>query len=325
MPRPPASPTFVASPVPLITRADAPHADRAVRGGELVPVARGVFAPAEVWRPLPPWEKYLARVHAAAQSYPDAVFVAESGAALRGLPVFGQPPEVHLLLPHPSKSRALTGIRVHTTERMPEHERIGGIQVATAEEIAVDIARTRHPAVGLAVAGAALRRDPELSADRLSRLSEARPSERGRRHARWVFERASGEPESPLEHVSLAVIEWLGFPTPELQKWFNAPVPGDDDRVDCWWAQWAIAGEADGEVKYSGAFGDARAALRARNARDARLRERGVKAIAHWGWPDVVAYEQLRALLVAVGLHPVRPEQSAPLRSLARALRPQAR
>ena len=66
-----------------------------------------------------------------------------------------------------------------------------------------------------------------------------------------------------------------------------------------WWPQWGVAGEADGEVKYSGAFGDAREALHDRNVRDARLARRGVRATAHWALRDLVAFSQLRAILTA--------------------------
>ncbi|MFT3798829.1 hypothetical protein [Microbacterium sp.] len=309
------------SPVALFLGSETSNASRAVRTGELVKVMRDVYAPAGAWRELPPWGRYLARTHAVALVRPDAVFVGEAACALHGLPVFGEPPDVHVMLPDPAKSRRRPGIRIHTTQRMPQTERLGGLIVATPAELAVEIAHSRHPAVGLAVAGATLRADPALSTAELSALGATRPSARGVRTARWVFDRATPVAESPLENVSIAVIDWLGFPAPELQHWFRDPSNGSGDRADYWWERWRAAGEADGDIKYSGAFGDARTALQARNARDARLRERGVRATAHWGWRDLTAYAQLRALLLAVGLPLVRPEQTAPLSTLAAALR----
>lgn len=303
------------SPVPLIRAADAPHADRAVRSGELVRLIRGVYASAEEFRALAPWDRYLARVHAVALSWPDAVFVLESAAALRGLPVFGEPRDVHVLVAAPAKSRAQRGVRVHSAGRMPRIEMLGGIRVARTAETVVDFARLRHPAIALAVACAALRDDPEMTSEDFTRLSAERESSRGARRALWVFERATSVPESVLEALSLAVIEWLGFPAPELQKWIGG------DRLDFWWKRWAIGGESDGDIKYSGAYGDARDALRARNARDARLLERGVSATAHWGSSDVTAHRQLRALLLAAGLPLVAPEHTQPLHTLAGALR----
>lgn len=309
------------SPVPLFCRADVANAARAVRAGDLVRVGRGTYAPAETWRTLAPWDRYLARVHAAARTHPDAVLALESAAVMRGLPVFGEPPDVHLLVSDPAKSRRMPGIQVHTTERMPTVECHRGIFMASAADVAVDTARLRHPAVALAVAGSALRADPSLSVGIMAAASAARPTPRGARAVPWVLERASAAPESPLEHVSIAVIEWLGFPTPELQRWIGGQDPHDEDRVDLWWEQWRVAGEADGDIKYSGALGDAREALNARNARDARLLRKGVRATAHWSLRDLVAFEQARAILLAAGLPIVRPEQTGPLLSLGRALR----
>ena len=214
---------------------------------------------------------------------------------------------------------------MHTTERMPMSESIGGMRVAAPVELAVGILHGRHRAVGLAVADAVLRQHPEVTTDALVAASGERASTRGVRAARWVIARADAHRETPLESVSAVAMEWLGFPAPELQRWFRGAASEDDARVDFWWDRWRIAGESDGEVKYSGAFGDARTALRARNARDAALRERGVRATAHWSWSDVSAPARLRALLVATGLPLIHPAQDVPLRTLAAALRGAAR
>ncbi len=307
------------SPVPLLRRDEHAHLDRAVRSGELARVARGVYAPRELWANLPPWDRYLSRVHAAASRYPHAVFVRDSAAALRGLPVFGEPAWVHAINSGAAPTRRVGDVIFHSAERMPQHEQRGGIEVATMAEVAIDAARLRHPAVGLAIVDAALRRTPDLSTGRLRALSETHPSSRGRARARWVMDRASPTPESPLESVSLAVIEWQGFPPPQCQVWFRGG--GDDDRVDFAWPQWGIAGEADGEIKYSGELGDARGALRARGIRDARLMRRGISTIRHWGWQDLVAPDLLRTILASAGLPIIRPAAAGPLRTLAAALR----
>lgn len=308
------------SPIALLRRDAIPHCARAIRSQEVVRVARGVYADAAAWLTLRPWERYRARVHATAMLYPDAVFVLESAAAARGLPVFGEPREIHLAASPAATSRAVSGVRVHTAQRLPAIDEIGGILIATPAEIAVGIARARHHAIGLAVGGAVLRRHPEISAGALRLLNERQLSSRGRRHARWALDRASGVPESTLEHVSLAVIEWLGFPAPELQKWMRG-APGEEDyRLDFWWREQRIAGEADGDAKLDGK--DALAALRSRRDRDAELIDRGVSATVHWGWHDAVRVSPLRAALLAAGLRPERPEETAELRSLTRLLSP---
>lgn len=312
------------SPVPLLPRDGNPHLDRAARAGELIRVARGIYAPAAAWAGLAPWQRYLARVHAAALDYPDAIFVRESAAALRGLPVFGEPAYVHLVAAGGTTTRSIGHVRIHGAERIPQYERIGAMLVASLAEIAADAARLQHPAVALSVAGAALRMNPSLTRGEMQALSETHPSSRGRRRARWVFGRASGVPESPLENVSIAAIEWLGFPAPDLQVWVRGSQPGEDDRLDFCWPAWGIGGEADGNIKYSGEMGDARLALRNRGARDARLMRRGIPIVRHWSWDDVADPELLRTILLSAGLPIVRPREGAPLRSLPHALRGRA-
>lgn len=314
-------PDVVPCPVVLIPSTAGTHLDRVARTGEIVRIARAMYAPAAAWAALAPWERYLARVHAAALRYPEAVFARESAAVLRGLPIFGEPRLIHLVAPGSETTRMIDDVRLHSAERVPEHEMVGGLLVATPKEIAADAARLQHAAVGLAVTGAALRLHGDLTVAQVQTLSETHPSSRGRRRARWVFERATATPESPLENVSLAVIEWCGFPPPELQVWVCGDGAEQDHRMDFAWPQWRIGGEADGDIKYSGAFGDARQALRERAARDARLIRRGVTTVRHWGWRDILEPDLLRSILLSAGLPLVRPPDHAALATLPRALR----
>jgi len=85
------APTLRPCPVGLLSHADRPHPERDLARGTLVKIRAGVYAPAFEWNELPPWERYLCRVHAVAMLQPDAIFVLESAAALAGLPVFGDP------------------------------------------------------------------------------------------------------------------------------------------------------------------------------------------------------------------------------------------
>ena len=194
--------------------------------------------------------------------------------------------------------------------------------MATPRETVVDIARSQHHAIGLALASAAMRADPYLAADALREANAGRLSSRGRRHALWVFDRATGVLESTLEAVSLAAIEWLGFPAPELQRTFVGSGVEDDLRTDFWWKYAATAGEADGDKKYRDR--DAVAILAERRARDARLLERGVRATVHWGWFDTTNVDPLRAALLAAGLRQERLEDVTELRSMKRLLTPRS-
>ncbi len=302
------------APVPLLMSRERHDLTRAVRQGQLHHVRRGVFAPAEEWRELSPWDRYLARVHAVARLRPDTVFSHESACALLGLPVFGDPLLVHATTGPGGTSRVSSGVRVHAHYRMPDVVEIDGLLVVNELDTVVSLARSRPEVCALVVADAALRLNPDLTVDALLNENESRESSRGRRRARWPLSRAVRDAESPLESVSRAAVEWLGFAAPQLQVWFG------QDRCDMWWESTHTVGEADGELKYDGSLGDPVTALRARADRDARLR-REARAIAHWGWSDVVHFDRLRGILIEAGVPRVAPADGTQLMLMQRSLR----
>ena len=316
---PPAPFIAVPPPLPLFRSSEIPHAERGVASGDLVRVTRGVLAPAALWWALPPWQRYEARVHAVAITHPGVVFSHESAAAIRGLPVFGEPREVHVLDTPGATARSSGGIRIHVTtgDRLVEDR--GGFLVTSLADTVIDLARGRHGAVGLAVADAALRIDPHLTVEKLVAENEARTNSRGRRVARWALHRATPLAETVLESVSRATIEWLGFPDPELQVQFR--MDGVVDRVDMWWEDVRAIGEADGEVKYDGSLQPAAFAIAKEKERDRRLR-RHASGLAHWGWRDVAQIGPLRESLRQAGLRPTGPESSRELYRLGAVLQP---
>ncbi|WP_438352557.1 type IV toxin-antitoxin system AbiEi family antitoxin domain-containing protein [Microbacterium sp. CJ88] len=304
------------SPIALIPARTHRNAARSTRSGDLARVLRGVYADAAEWGALTPWDRYLARVHAALIHYPDAAVCLESAAVVRGLPIFGDPRTVHLLIDDGRPSRNVGEIQLHSTRSNRGQEWIDGIRVTALDDTVVDIARLRHHAVGLAVADAALRIDLDLTREAFLEENASRASSRGRVHARWALERADAAPESPLESIDRAVIGWLGFPEPELQ------VTIGPDRVDKWWPTYAVAGEGDGDLKYDGRFGDPQQAMRRRHERDARLFRHGARSVPHWGWAEAVAVEPLAAILRSAGLPVERARDHAELFSLRRTLGP---
>lgn len=300
-------------PIPLLRTSSIPHAEREVHLGTLIRVRRGIVASTQLWKSLPPWERYVARVHAVTMTHPDAVMCLESAAVLLGLPVIGEPPDVHVLDVPGATSRLSGGIRVHTTVGDRGLVDLGATRVTSVMDTAIDLARSRHPAVGLTIADASLRQESWLSVEALVAHNEARIGSRGRRHARWALHRASGDAETALESVSRAAIEWLGFPEPILQQVFT--IDDHVDRCDLWWPYERVIGEADGELKYDGSLQDPVFALRREKARDARLRTVAA-GIAHWSWADVARVAPVRSALIRAGLRPIRPESSPDLVAL---------
>ncbi|MFH8250404.1 hypothetical protein ACH3VR_08585 [Microbacterium sp. B2969] len=315
-------PAIMPSPIALLRFADISHPERGVRRSELVRVRAGVYAAALEWEKLAPWERYLARVHAVALLRPDAVFSHESAAALLGLPIFGDPTVVHVLASPGTTARLIAGVRVHNWTGDRELIEVSGMLLTSVADTAVDLARSRHPAIGLSVADGALRLDPRLGVANFVANNEARSSKRGRAIARWPLSAATPLAATAVESVSRAVIEWLGFPPPELQVTLRASTV-DEDRPDFLWPDLRVAGEADGDLKYDGRFGSPTDILKRQRVRDARLRTQ-LKAVAHWGWYEATTVDPLRTLLLGHGLRPIRPENPVPLFSLRRAVAPSA-
>lgn len=314
----PLSQQLVPSPIPLLRTRDRPgvRLDREAAAGRLVLVRPGVYAPAPAWRSLRAWDRYLARVHAVALTHPDAIFCLESAAALLGLPVFGEPPFVHVLS-STATSRESAGIRTHSTADAREIVDIGAILVTAPIEVAVDMARTRHAAIALAVADAVLRTEPTASVEQLVARNESRSSSRGRRRARWALHRADARAQSPLESVSRAIVEWLGFPLPELQV--VVKTPGGEYTLDMLWKDVRLGGETDGRVKYDGRYGDPAEVVWEEKRREDELR-RHLASLARWGWPELREPIALRRILIAGGLRPIGPMRTDELFSLRAAL-----
>lgn len=310
--------SIVPSPVELFRFADFAHPERSVQRGQLVRVRAGVYAPARAWHALAPWERYVGRVHAVALVRSDAIFRHESAAALLDMPIFGDPSVVHVLAAPHTTARLVSGVRVHNWTGDRTLIEAGGLLMTSAADTAVDLARSRHPAVGLSAADAALRTSVNLTPETLVALNEARVSKRGRALARWPLSFSTALAATAGESVSRAVIEWLGFPPPLLQVTLRAAT-GEDDRPDFLWPDLGLAGEADGDLKYDGRYGSPAVILTRQRERDARLRRR-LKAVAHWGWHEATALAPLRSLLLGHGLSPVAPEATPHLFSLRRAL-----
>lgn len=313
-----APPRPIPAPIPLLRqRSAATRLDRAAQRGEVLRVSPGVYVEAGAYARLTAWDRYLTRVHAAAATRPDAVFGWESAAALLGLPVFGHPREVHILSTAIGTSRTAQGVREHATADHRTVVRVGGIAVTSIADTVVDLCRARHNAIGVAVADAALRRELGLDRGTLAAINEARLSSRGRRSARWAIDRADARAETVLESVSRCTIEWLGFPLPELQV--EVRQGSRTRRLDVFWPEERVGGEADGLVKYDGSIGDPRQTLIDEKAREDGLR-RVLNGFARWGWQDLHEPERLAQILRDAGLRQIRPVESLPLATLGPAL-----
>lgn len=306
------------SPLQLITASEARMLGLAVTSDRWLRVRRGVYVDREGFGRLPPWQKYIVRVHAFARMHPDSVLCMESAATVLGLPLFGETRDIHVFDPARTSSRRFGDVCVHTSVDPRSVQRIGGLLVTGMRDTVVDLLRVLPPVQALTVADAAMSpaQGGALTRDDLSDHAAVQQSTRGLAQLRWIWSRADPDSESPAESVSRAVIEWSGFETPETQREFR--YEGVLDRTDFYFPSSRAIGEADGWSKYR--FEDPKEAARLladEKRREDRLR-RHRHPFARWDLRAAWRVEPLCQALAAASVSLVRPSQPAMLATLAR-------
>lgn len=299
----------------LLTREQPFDVARLDRDRQLHRIRAGAYVRKKVWDHLAPWERYRLRVLAVARTWRSPVFCLESAAVLQGLPIFGEPTHIHVLSAG-GRSWSEGDVIVHGHVDPRDVTDALGIKVTALGDTAVDLARVLPPAFALAVVDAAVRilerRGESID---VSERGRAQRNRRGVRQLDWVRARACPVSESVGESVSRAVIEWLGYEAPLLQKVFH--YEGETDRSDFYWRRLRIIGESDGYGKYDADDPEAmKAHFVAEKTREDRLR-RYEGGFARWDWADTLRFEPLDKKLRATGLVPAHPRQSLMLRTLA--------
>lgn len=298
-------------PATLILTRDDPALVR--RRHSLVKVRPGVYVDAAAWARLAPWDRYLLRVHAVACTWSSPVFCLESAAVLCGLPTFGEPRQIHLLSADATTWRR-GDVVVHGARDGRAVESIDGLHLTAAAETALDLARVLPPAFALAVADAALRSHARGELVDFGARGRSQANRRGLRQLDWVQRRATPLAESVGESVSRAVIEWLGYETPDLQVVLRHE--GFADRVDFRFPRARIVGESDGYGKYDASDPAVmKAHFVKEKTREDRIR-RHERGLARWDWTDTMTWKPVDAKLRAAGLTPMRPRSIGMLATL---------
>lgn len=267
-----------------------------------VRVRAGVYAPRAVWEALASWDRYLARVHAYALVAPGAIFAYESAAALRGLPLFGEPRDIHVFAPGRTSSRRFGDVCVHTGVDGRVIERLQGLAITSAADTAIDLMRVLPPAFGLAVADAVISCEQRggVTTESLLTLAERQEHRRGRGRLSLLIPMLDPLAESPGESVSRAVIVWSGFEPPELQVIFRSD--GFADRVDFAWRSVRAIGESDGYGKYLGETPEETVRkVMEEKRRENRLR-RLCRAFGRWDMKEAMQVTPLVGRLDAMGV-----------------------
>lgn len=269
-------------------------------------VRRGVYVDDDTWDDAKPTQRYELLVRATVPELKrPAPLAHESAAVLLGLPIVGRwPDHVHLLEKTADGGRSSALVVRHGTRTMPKLVLIDGIAMTSPARTAVDLARTRSFASGLATADHVLRLGLATRADLEAELA-ATPRAPGNRRARLVVAHADPRSESVGESLSRAQLIELDLPRPELQQEFY-DADGFIGRTDFWWPKLRLIGEFDGKVKFGRELVASDAAARERlwleKKREDRLRRLG-NSMVRWTWDEVYRRDVFARLLANAGVH----------------------
>jgi very-short-patch-repair endonuclease len=212
-------------------------------------------------------------------SYGDCVASHESAAILHGLPVLNLP--TYVIGTRPSGAwRGGETLRVRVAPLPADHVTVAaGQRCTTVARTVVDIARSESFRDAVVVGDAARRAgcDAALLRQVLDQCAGWADVGKARRALPFLDPRS----ESAFESASRAIIHERELPPPELQTEFVVS-PGVTFRVDFFWRDQRVVGEADGLIKYDGPE-----VLRAEKVRQERLERLGL-TVLRWTWREML-------------------------------------
>jgi len=277
--------------------------------GDLTRLRRGVYTERQTWQEASADRRYSIRIEAASLALEgQPIFSHESALRLLGLPSLGPwPGEIHLICERRSGGRSQLDVRRHCVglECAPTTS-VNGFVCTTPARTVVDIALTRSFAAAVAVADAALARNPSAKEEILEIIAGLGPRYRGLSKVWRVLEFADGDSESPGESLSRVEMTRLRFERPQLQ------VPIHDERgligrLDFFGPGpgLGIGGEFDGRGKYlEERYTKGRTASEiviAEKDRENRLR-RQLGGFARWDSNDLRDLARFAAILANAGV-----------------------
>lgn len=261
-------------------------------GRVLESVRRGVYALREGYSSLEGVAKHRVQAHAALLVLAAPTLSHETAAVWSELPLLrADLDQLHVTRPDIRASRMEAGIHHHPGALPPSHCReVDGVRITSYARTAVDIARVRSYAQGLAAVDSALRRGtrPEELRDVLFFCR----AWAGARQASRAVADGDGRADNPGESLSRSVLIAGGVRPTDLQ----VPIADRDGLVglaDFGWLPLPVLGEFDGRGKYGDGPGAADVVWREK-LREDRLRALGYEVV-RWTWADLLNPPRLGA------------------------------
>jgi hypothetical protein len=189
--------------------------------------------------------------------------------------------------------RELAAVHLHRAMLGPGHVvEVDGFRVTSVARTVVDLARERGVESGIVAADAALHQGL-LNAEDLGRAAAACARWPGQSAARSTLAGWDAAAESPLESLSRLRMDEHAMPRPRLQTNLGDEYGRFIARVDFYWPEFGVAGQADGALKYK-----AGAAVLAEKGQQELLERLGV-IVVRWQWRDLYHFDAVAARLTA--------------------------
>lgn len=283
----------------------------ALSRAEILRLAEGQYLSGDEWDSLDSWGRLRARTRAfAASSSSDHIVCGWSALALHEVPDLVAP------APTPSLIRRKWGTSGsdrtafgYTRNCVPPDEaitEIGGLLVLEKGFAMADLVRSSGRLSSLIMADA-ITSDP-AAAEGMSRSLATLSKWPRFPRSEWLVRCADPLSESPLETAGRFRALQAGLPIPICNAWIGPGYPAR--RVDLWWEQFALIGEADGAVKY---LSDPARAVALQHARQGSLEELGVRFV-RYDWPGAFRQSEALAARFRAAMEAPRPPVSRVLR-----------
>lgn len=254
------------------------------RAGRLRRLKQGVYVDPTSWQSWEPGERCLAQHIAQVKTRPSGVLSHQSAALWMGAPLLKLPSKVHLTYASFSGNQA-PGLSLHRgrPEVVAASSYLLGARITSPQQTLLDLALS-VPLLEALVAGDFLLRKGFLG------LAEARASLETlqRPKAQRLAQRLSDQSDSPAETIARNLIHDWNLPLPREQFEIWTPY-GKLYRADFAWPEQGVLLEVDGEVKYSGAYGNPQEVIRAEHRRQRELEAAGWRII-RVRWKELVEH-----------------------------------
>ncbi|AMM21289.1 hypothetical protein AX769_15560 [Frondihabitans sp. PAMC 28766] len=286
--------------------------DRALRRraerGELQRLAPGTYLDAGLWRSLAARERYIARIQAIVARLSGPVVISHwSAAALWGFPVPDEwPVRVHVIDRRRSGSQLTPTLHRRAGEILPtDVASWEGLALTSPSRTAADIALSSPFSHAVLVLDHGLHTGG-FARDHVAEQLARRPGAQRRKSAAAALAFADSRAEFAGESFSRVGMAERGILSPTLQEPFRDQ-GGLVGCTDFWWESVGVAGEFDGDWKYSDERWlrgrTAAEAIRDEKRRQARLAVLPrVNQIVRWDYPVARNPIELARRLLAAGV-----------------------